>query len=247
MWGWIGVLTMPRPRGSYQKVVDEDEAYRLLVEDGKTLRWMVGFYREKYGVQTSPAMWSNLRVQWSGMREAGRASAEHAGLLIPKGVTAIPWRSPQTVERPGLREGLRALSRSFWGEFEFRVREPKAALDAARSLVTRCLLGDLVVDYTSDPYPSFQLVERREIDTGWVRLPFVNDDGSPAGSPLELTRTLKYEAVLAFLSGYPSDLPARPVLARRGSVDSEVRDAVRSVLAERREGWQDYLDEKMRD
>lgn len=238
---------MPRPRGSYQKVVDEDEAYRLLVEDGKTLRWMVGFYREKYGIQTSPAMWSHLRVQWSGVREAGRAATAPSGLLLPKGVTAVPWRSPQTVERPGLRDGLRALSRSYWGEFEFRVREPKSALDAASSLVTRCLLGDLVVDYVTDPYPSFQLVERREVDTGWIRLPFVNDDGSPAGTPLELAQSLKYEAVLAFLSDYPSDLPSRPVLARRGSVDSEVKAAVRSVLNERREGWREFSDEKMRD
>ena len=241
------MLTVSRAKGSYLKVVDEEEAYRLLVNDGKSLRWMVGFYREKYGVQTTPAMWSRLRVQWSGVREAGRLAIEHSGLLIPKGVTAIPWRSPQTVERPGLRDGLRALTRVYWGEYEFRVREPKAALEAARNLVKRCLLGDLVVDYTTDPYPSFSLVERRSVDTGWIRSPFINDDGSLAGSPLELAQSLKYEAVLAFLSDYPSDLPSRPVLPRRGSVDDVVREAVRGVLGERRPGWDEFADEVLKD
>ena len=100
------MLTVPRPKGVYQKLVDADEAYRLLVEDGKSLRWMVGFYREKYGVSTTPAMWSRLRIQWSGQRESGRTPSAPEGLFVPKGATAVPWKSPQTVERPGLRDGL---------------------------------------------------------------------------------------------------------------------------------------------
>ena len=240
------MLTVPRPKGSYQKLVDEEEAYRLLVDEDKSLRWMVGFYREKYGVSTTPSMWSRLRAQWSGLRASGREPGAPDGLLVPKGVTAVPWKSPQTVERPALREGLRALSRSYWGEYDMLEREPQSSLKLARSLVERCLLGDLVVDYTSDPYPSFSLVERRGVDTGWIRNPFVNDDGSPAGSPLELTRTLKHEAVLAYLSDYPSDLPLRPVLPRRGSVDSVIRNAVDSVLRQRREGWKEYLEDKAR-
>ena len=239
------MLTVPRPKGVYQKLVDADEAYRLLVEDGKSLRWMVGFYREKYGVSTTPAMWSRLRIQWSGQRESGRTPSAPEGLFVPKGATAVPWKSPQTVERPGLRDGLRALCRCYWGELDQLAVVPRSTMQVMRSLVERCLLGDLVVDYTSDPYPSFSLVERRSVDTGWVRNPFVNDDGSPAGSPLELAQVLKPDAVLAYLSDYPSDLPSRPVLARRGSVDSEVREAVDRVLAERREGWQDYLAETL--
>lgn len=240
--GWV--LTVARPEGSYQKLIDEEEAYRLLVEDGKTLRWMVGFYREKYGVSTTPAMWSRLRIQWSGKRASGREPGAPDGLLVPKGVTAVPWKSPQTVERPGLRDGLRALSRSYWGEFDMLEREPVSTLKLARSLVERCLLGDLVVDYSTDPYPSFSLVERRSVDTGWIRNPFVDDDGSPAGSPLALAQVLKPDAVLAYLSDYPSDLPLRPVLPRRGSVDDEVRAAVDRVMRERREGWKNYVDVK---
>lgn len=218
----------------YLKVVDEDEARRLLIVEGKSLRWMVEFYREKYGVKTSHQMWSRLRALWSGMKgHEGHSFDMSTG--VPRGVLAVPWTTPLTVENPDLRDALSGLSACYWGLWDKNGGPSDRRYRKLYSFVSRCLIGDLVVDYVSDPYPSFRLVERRSgVDAGWIRNPFLANDGSSAGSPMELAQRLRGEAMLAWLSNCPDDLPHRPFVARRGRLDEELRCAVRRVLAERR-------------
>ena len=143
----------------YLKVVDEDEARRLLIVEGKSLRWMVEFYREKYGVKTSHQMWSRLRALWSGMKgHEGHSFDMSTG--VPRGVLAVPWTTPLTVENPDLRDALSGLSACYWGLWDKNGGPSDRRYRKLYSFVSRCLIGDLVVDYVSDPYPSFRLVER---------------------------------------------------------------------------------------
>ena len=45
---------------SQRKIVDEDEARRLLIDKGWTYQQMIDLYREKYGVETSTSVWSRV-------------------------------------------------------------------------------------------------------------------------------------------------------------------------------------------
>ena len=64
---------------SQRKIVDEDEARRLLVDEGWTYQQMIDLYREKYGVETSTSVWSRF------LRSAGQAR------IVRSFPLAAPW------------------------------------------------------------------------------------------------------------------------------------------------------------
>ena len=64
---------------SQRKIVDEDEARRLLVDEGWTYQQMIDLYREKYGVETSTSVWSRF------LKNAGQAR------IVRSFPLAAPW------------------------------------------------------------------------------------------------------------------------------------------------------------
>lgn len=144
------------------KVVDEDEAYRLLFDEEWTYPQMVDLYREKYGIETTISMWSRFVK-----RVGGRRSAERFPLATPWVMHAKEPRNSH------YRTGLRALA---------AIEQGKPVSEAGHRVAARLrrLLGaDLVVDYDRDA-DAMVLVPRREgVDKWWIRDPFVGDDGEP--------------------------------------------------------------------
>lgn len=163
------------------KVVDEDEAKRLLFDEGRSLRWMVAFYREKYGVETSLSLWSRFMT---------RNSESNVPQRVTMRPEAVPWRAREHARRSHFAGALRALDRI---ERKDPTIPRSLALKAMR--VKKLMVADdLVVSY--DPEANeFVLVPRRPgVDEWWIRDPFLDDDGNET---FENYRWLRTEAIAA--------------------------------------------------
>ena len=147
---------------SQRKIVDEDEARRLLVDEGWTYQQMIDLYREKYGVETSTSVWSRF------LRNAGQAR------IVRSFPLAAPWLVRTKNPRNGhYRTGLRALATIEQGG----VPEGEGPRLAAR--LRRILGADKVVDYDREAN-ALVIVPRREgVDKWWIRDPFLDDEGNP--------------------------------------------------------------------
>lgn len=125
---------------------------------------MVEFYRKKYGIETSISMWSLfLKRRNKGMPER----------LARNGV-AVPWIVKNGPGRGNLAVGLRALDAIDNGK-EVSPQQKRQAASVKR----RSMADNVVVDYSPDENTFLWVPRRKGIDTGWIRDPFVADDGSP--------------------------------------------------------------------
>lgn len=147
---------------SQRKIVDEDEARRLLVDEGWTYQQMIDLYREKYGVETSTSVWSRF------LRSAGQAR------IVRSFPLAAPWLVRAKNPRNGhYRTGLRALVAIEHGE-DVTGENRRIAIRLRRALG-----ADKVVDYDWDDN-GYVLVPRRPgVDQWWIRDPFLDDEGNP--------------------------------------------------------------------
>lgn len=155
---------------SQRKIVDEDEARRLLVDEGWTYQQMIDLYREKYGVETSTSVWSRF------LRNAGQAR------IVRSFPLAAPWLVRTKNPRNGhYRTGLRALATIEQGG----VPEGEGPRLAAR--LRRILGADKVVDYDREAN-ALVIVPRREgVDKWWIRDPFLDDEGNPVADLSRVT------------------------------------------------------------
>ena len=84
------------------KVVDEDEAYRLLFDEEWTYPQMVDLYREKYRIETTISMWSRFVKPWVMHAKEPRNSHYRTGL---RALAAIEQGKP--VSEAGRRVAAR--------------------------------------------------------------------------------------------------------------------------------------------
>lgn len=155
---------------SQRKIVDEDEARRLLVDEGWTYQQMIDLYREKYGVETSASVWSRF------LRNAGQVR------IVRSFPLAAPWLVRTKNPRNGhYRTGLRALAAIEHGE-DVTGENRRIAIRLRRTLG-----ADTVVDYDWDEN-AYVLVPRREgVDKWWIRDPFLDDEGNPVADLSRVT------------------------------------------------------------
>lgn len=155
---------------SQRKIVDEDEARRLLVDEGWTYQQMIDLYREKYGVETSTSVWSRF------LRSAGKAR------IVRSFPLAAPWLVRAKNPRNGhYRTALRALAAIEQGE-DVTAENRRIAIRLRRALG-----ADKVVDYDWDAN-AYTLAPRRSgVDKWWIRDPFVGDDGEPVADLSRVT------------------------------------------------------------
>lgn len=147
---------------SQRKIVDEEEARRLLVDEGWTYQQMIDLYREKYRVETSASVWSRF------LKRAGERRMPDELPL------AVPWLMRGSNPRNGhYRTALRALATIDQGG----APEGNGPRLAAR--LRRLLGADKVVDYDREAN-ALVIVPRREgVDKWWIRDPFLDDEGNP--------------------------------------------------------------------
>ncbi|WP_165218654.1 hypothetical protein [Schaalia sp. ZJ1691] len=147
------------------KVQDEAEALRLLRDEGYTYQQMVDFYLEKYGIETSTALWSRF------LKKANGGDTPR----LDRYESEVPW---VTVDRPKnahYASALRTFGRLSRGE-----AVPDAQVRMTLSLRQKMMAGNKVVDYDYDT-ATYKLVSRRDgVDTGWIRDPFLDDEGNLA-------------------------------------------------------------------
>lgn len=155
---------------SQRKIVDEDEARRLLVDEGWTYQQMIDLYREKYGVETSTSVWSRF------LRGAGKAR------IVRSFPLAAPWLVRAKNPRNGhYRAGLRALAAIEQGE-DVTAENRRIAIRLRRALG-----ADKVVDYDWDANAYMLAPRRPGVDKWWIRDPFVGDDGEPVADLSRVT------------------------------------------------------------
>ena len=155
---------------SQRKIVDEDEARRLLVDEGYTYQQMIDLYREKYGVETSASVWSRF------LKGAGKAR------IVRTYPLAAPWLVRAKNPRNGhYRTGLRALAAIEHGE-DVAGENRRIAIRLRRALgVGR------VGDYDRDANADVLGPRREGVDKWWIRDPFVGDDGEPVADLSRVT------------------------------------------------------------
>jgi hypothetical protein len=147
---------------SQRKIVDEDEARRLLVDEGWAYQQMIDLYREKYGVETSTSVWSRF------LKRAGERRMPDELPL------AVPWLMRGSDTRNGhYRTALRALATIEQGG----VPEGEGPRLAAR--LRRILGADKVVDYDREANALVIVPRRPGVDKWWIRDPFLDDEGDP--------------------------------------------------------------------
>lgn len=147
---------------SQRKIVDEDEARRLLVDGGWTYQQMIDLYREKYGVETSASVWSRF------LKRAGERRMPESLPL------AVPWVMRGDNPRNGqYRTALRALATIEQGG----TPEGEGSRRAAR--LRRILGADKVVDYDGEANALVIVPRRPGVDKWWIRDPFLDDEGNP--------------------------------------------------------------------
>ena len=147
---------------SQRKIVDEDEARRLLVDEGWTYQQMIDLYREKYGVETATSVWNRF------LKRAGERRMPEPLPL------ATPWLMRGENPRNGqYRTALRALATIEQGG----VAEGEGPRLAAR--LRRILGVDKVVDYDREANALVIAPRRPGVDKWWIRDPFLDDEGNP--------------------------------------------------------------------
>lgn len=147
---------------SQRKIVDEDEARRLLIDKGWTYQQMIDLYREKYGVETSTSVWSRF------LKRAGERRMPDELPL------AVPWLMRGNNTHNGhYRTALRALATIEQGG----VAEGEGPRMAAR--LRRILGADKVVDYDREANALVIVPRRPGVDKWWIRDPFLDDEGNP--------------------------------------------------------------------
>jgi hypothetical protein len=178
------------------KVIDEEEA-RQLLENGETYDNMVKLYRRKYGVETTPSMWSRVHKRLTGSaRQVERASVE-----------LVPWIVRANPRGRKYLEALRTIDDLTDAEGVPEV----LSLPQERALSLYRIRRELresgeVIDYDRERN-TFRTVPRREgIDKGWIREPYFNDDGSVV--PLE-RYPHRYRMMTSARAGSPR-APHRP-------------------------------------
>lgn len=144
---------------AHSKVVDLDEALNWLAE-GRSGQWIADEYRRKYGLATSPSMWSRLR----------KRTGLEPGLV--RNPSLIPW-----AVKPQHRHGhavamLRAEGRKRAGR-----PLPRRTEELLTSWLARLSCDDLVVMY--DRSSGWRYVPRRHgVDLDLIREPYGHVEGS---------------------------------------------------------------------
>ncbi|WP_448612146.1 hypothetical protein [Geodermatophilus sp. URMC 60] len=138
-----------------RKILDEQEVIRWFRE-GLTYEEMSRRYREKYGIETVPSLWSNFRRRRGLPRRTVRD--DHL----------IPWAIQPQHRGAHALQMLRLEARA-------RAGEPVREIDAARhqNFMRRLADKGLVVAYEPDTAEGFRLVPRLPDDTDVVRRPQV--------------------------------------------------------------------------
>ncbi|WP_165218156.1 hypothetical protein [Schaalia sp. ZJ1691] len=145
------------------KVQDEAEALRLLRDEGYTYPQMVEFYREKYGIETTVSLWSRfLKARNEGRSERVEFQA-----------SAVPWIVKRAPKRENLANGLRALALIDANSDVTTQQKRQAA-----SVMRKSMSENVVVDYDAENNEFIWVPRRDGIDTGWIRDPFLDDDGN---------------------------------------------------------------------
>lgn len=136
------------------KIVNVDEARRWISE-GRPYSWIIETYRDKYGVESTPAMWSNFR------RRQG-LEARHV-----RDENLIPWRIEEPHRGAYLLEMLRYEARRRAGN-QMRPIEERRLASFRQNLANT----DAVVHYEPESDVGFHYVPRREgIDQDLIREP----------------------------------------------------------------------------
>ena len=174
-----------------EKMLDEEEAVRLIVEEGYKSSDMVLFYREKYGIDTTLSMWSHFK------RRRGIGGNERA--VYPH---VFPWRTRLGLGNAGRITALIAMHKIALGE-EVSVRGSEKARKLERDLRE----WDKVVSYNPRTNDVELVPYRPGVDYAWIRNPLVNDDGSPVEDAGSLS--LRPEGLEALRSGDMGLMPER--------------------------------------
>ena len=143
------------------KIVDEDEVLRWFAT-GRTYPWMQAEYERRYGIVTSPSLWSQFRIRRGLERRTGQD------------VTAlVPWQVDE-------RHRWAALVVMLRDEERRRAGRTLPATSHQRLLRWRRQLerDGMVVAYDPSTQEGFGLVPRGPHDTDLVRAP----PGVPAGA-----------------------------------------------------------------
>jgi hypothetical protein len=147
--------------GGRSKVVDEDEARRLLGEEGYTYPQMVVFYRNTYGVETTVSMWSRFYKR------------EFGGPRQPRRYHFVPWKLPAHTASSRDLNALRLLDRALGGE-KLNDTQRRTVHLFQRALIER----DQVIDFDPADGRTYRVPRRRGVDQSWIRDPFLKDDGT---------------------------------------------------------------------
>lgn len=136
------------------KVQDFQEVERWM-EEGKTYKWMVEQYREKYNIETSISMWAGIRHRQGYARR------------IVRNDDMIPWEVKEEHRYAHAINMLRAEARRREGAQLSHHME--TMLEGWLRTLRR---DDLVVDYQPDTPEGWRLVPRRkEIDKDLIHEP----------------------------------------------------------------------------
>ncbi|OKI45121.1 hypothetical protein [Micromonospora sp. CB01531] len=137
------------------KIVNEQEAVRW-IEEGKTYKWIVEEYKRKYGIDTAPSLWGNLR------RKHG------IDPRIVRNDDLLPWEIKEEHRWLFPPQMLRAEARRRAGK-SIGPEDDKVRLE---NFLKRLKDDNLVVHYDPDTPEGFFYVPAREgIDTDLVRVP----------------------------------------------------------------------------
>lgn len=136
-----------------RKIVDEQEVLRWFKE-GRTYEWMSEQYRQRYGIETVPSLWSNFR------RRRGLARR------ITRDDDLIPWAVKPEHRWAYPLAMLRLEARA-------RAGEPINAAHASRHRNFMRKLTDegLVVSYDPGTAEGFHLIPRKAEDVDFIRQP----------------------------------------------------------------------------
>ena len=133
------------------KIVDEQEVLQWIAE-GKTYEWIQDTYLSKYGIETTPSMWSNFRRRRGVNRR------------IVRDDELIPWAVDERHRWAYPVQMLRLEARHRAG-LPFR----DADVARHRNFMARLRDNKLVIAYT--PEHGFYEVPRQPADTDVVRRP----------------------------------------------------------------------------
>jgi len=135
------------------KIQNHTEVARWFRE-GRTYRWMVDQYREKYHIETTPSMWGNYRRRQAIEPRHARESM-------------VPWRLRAEHRTNYMAQMLRAEGRRRAG-----LPNPPATERRLDAFIARLDREGLVVHYDADLPEGFFMVPAREgVDVDLIREP----------------------------------------------------------------------------